>query len=241
MKQKKYLIVDDSPVDAQILCQYMESLPLLEMVGICTTVEETLTLLAIEDIDLLFLDVKLANQSGLNLLKISRSLPPVIVTSAYADHAAESYEIGKAADYILKPFTYERLLVALDRTLSIRVSPNSIIEEKYIFLKMGRQVSRFEIDAIDYIEAYGAYIKVFSDNQMFLVNERMSTISNLLPNPLFVRVHKSYIVNTSKIIGYGRTYFVILTNRIPIGESYRPNLTSLLRLFDRIDQDDHHI
>lgn len=238
MKSKSYIIIDDSIADAGFLKQHLDLVPFLELYKICSSVEESIGVLANQKIDLLFLDIKLSGQSGLDLLKFSSSLPPVIIVSAYPEYAIESYEIGKAADYLLKPFTYERLLIGLNRALSIQIKPTSIAESNFIFLKMGRKIQRFDYMSIDYIEAYGIYSKVICNGHTYTVNERLVTLTELMPDQFFMRVHKSYLINITKITGYDRNYLWLGQLKIPIGISFRPKLEGLLRLFNRMEEFD---
>ncbi|MBD2751393.1 LytR/AlgR family response regulator transcription factor [Spirosoma validum] len=238
MKSKNYVIVDDSIADAGFLKQQLDLVPFLELFKICSSVEEVIEVLINQKIDLLFLDIKLSGQSGLDLLKFSPELPPVIIVSAYPEYAIESYEIGRAADYLLKPFTYERLLIGLNRALSIQIKPTSIAEPDFIFLKMGRKIQRFDYKSIEYVEAYGIYSKVICSAHTYTVNERLVTLTELLPDQLFMRVHKSYLINITKITSYDRNYLWLGQLKIPIGISFRPKLEGLLRLFNRLEEYD---
>jgi DNA-binding LytR/AlgR family response regulator len=235
MKGKKYIIIDDLSADAEYLKQQLITLPFLEPLAVCSTIEDAIGILTAQPVDLLFLDVRLGSKSGLSLLESFPNLPPVIIVSAYREYAIDSYNIGKAADYILKPFTYERLLMAVNRALSIKLASNSMVESDFIFLKMGRVIRRFDFDTVEYVEGYGIYSKVCDAGQVYVVNERMMTMADLLPSQLFMRVHKSYIINISKILTYDRHHLFVGQTEIPIGSSYRPRLEGLLRLFDKID------
>lgn len=231
MEIKQYLLVDDTESDALYLKSLLSKFPFFKLVGIAPTIEAAIQFLSTQSIDLVFLDINLNNQSGLSLLKTSMALPPVIITSAYPDYALESYEIGKAADYLLKPFPVERLHIALNRAFQWQ-TPVPMAEVDAIFLKMGRKAQRFTFQSIDYVEASGIYTKVFTDKQMYLVNERLASLTEQLPSRLFIRVHKSYLINISKITSYDRHTIWLNQTKIPIGRSFRPHLEGLLSLFD---------
>ena len=236
MISKKYIVVDDSAADVEYLRQHLANLPFLEFAGCASTVGEAMGMLAGEKIDLVFLDVNLKGASGLSLLKTGVALPPVIIISAHTQYALECYEIGKVVDYLLKPYTYERLLVAVNRAVSLQVAQENVVNEEFIFLKMGRKIQRFEYQSVDYVEAYGAYSKVFCRGQLYVVNERLASLTELLPSRFFLRVHKSFIINLSKIISFDRNHLFLPQIKIPIGISFRPRLEGLLRLFDRVDE-----
>ncbi|GAB4016599.1 LytTR family DNA-binding domain-containing protein [Spirosoma migulaei] len=231
MVVKQYLIIDDSEPDAFYLKGLLSRFTFFNLVGIAPTIESAVQFLSSQSIDLIFLDISLDGQLGLSLLKTGMTLPPVIITSAYPDYALESYEIGKAADYLLKPFTLERLQISLTRALQWQNQP-TVIEKNEIFLKMGRKAQRFVFQSIDHIEAFGIYSKVYADNQMYLVNEGLALLIDQLPARLFIRVHKSYVININKITSYDRHTIWLGQTKIPIGRSFRPSLEGLLSVFD---------
>lgn len=232
MTIKQYLVIDDNPADIDYLKRALNQFPLFRLAAVADTVESAMMILATQSIDLIFLDVLLAGQSGLTLLKAGASLPPVIIISAYPEYAAYSYEIGRAADYVIKPFSDERLQISLARALQRANNPTHLVDAEAVFLKTGRRIQRFEYQSIDYAEAFGVYSKVFQGEQMELVNERLIALEKLLPTRLFMRVHKSYIINVNKITSYDRHNLWIGKIKIPIGISYRPRLQGLLSLFD---------
>ncbi|PRY29752.1 LytTR family two component transcriptional regulator [Spirosoma oryzae] len=235
MRTRQFLIIDDNRADADHLINMLNRLFFFRSVGVASTLDEATHMLKTEAIDLVFLDIRLMDQSGLAFLKVDMRLPPVIITSAYPEYAVESYRIGKASDYLLKPFTDERLQIALSRTIKINAPHTVVSESPSVFLKTGRKVQRFNYESIDYIEAFGIYTKLYVDNQYTLTNERLSSIKKLLPEHAFIQVHKSYIININKITTYDRNTFWIGKSKIPIGPSYRPYLENLLPLFGRDD------
>lgn len=238
MKLKRYLVIDDKDSDVEYLKKQLDKFPLFQMVAVVTTIEAAIEILALHTVDLIFLDVRLTNQSGLILLRSTSSLPPVIIISAYPEYAIESYEIGKTSDYLLKPFSEERLHIALTRALQYQINANYVIEVNAIFLKLGRKIQRFEYHSIDYIEAFGGYSKVYSNGQMNLVNERLSLLTKLLPSRYFVRVHKSYLINIGMITSYDRNNLWLGKTKVPIGVSFRPRVDNLLALFNNADSDE---
>lgn len=235
MEDKHYLIIDDTETDALYLKNLASQFTFLKLVGIAPTIESADRFLMTYPIDLLFLDIRLNGQTGFTLLKSGLKLPPIIITSAYSDYAVESYEIGKASDYLLKPFTLERLQIALSRAFNWP-SQTSALEQDAIYLKMGRKAQRFVFQSIVYVEAFGVYSKVYTDNQMHLVNERLNSLLDQLPSRLFVRVHKSFIININKITSYDRHAIWLNQIKVPIGRSFRPGLEGLLSIFDAKDE-----
>jgi len=234
MTIKKCIIVEDSEASILILREYIKNIPFFEIRCICSSYVEAFTHLASEEFDLLFLDMHLPGGSGLQLLNSPLSLPPTIVTTSSAEYAVNTYETGRVTDYLLKPYTFERLLMAINRALSIKVSANSLTEEKFFFIKAGRKIQRFDFSMIDYIEAYGIYSKIISDGQVVVVNEMISALGEKLEKqPTFMRVHKSFIVNLGKITSYDHHDLWIKTIKIPIGNAYRPKLENFMKLFSK--------
>jgi len=236
MHTKQYLIIDDSPQDAEYVASVLTPFTFYKLAAVAPTLEEAVRILDTQHIDLIFLDVRLAGQSGLTLLRTGMKLPPVIVMSSFSEYAVDSYEIGQAADYLLKPFTADRLQLALARALRLPPDPSGTVADPTgVFLKAGRKIQRFGYDSIDYVQAYGVYSKVHEGPLVHLVNERLLALDGLLPPRYFIRVHKSYILNINKITSFERRYFWVGKSKIPIGVSYRPRLSSLLGLFNADD------
>lgn len=232
MQLKQYLIIDDLGDDVEQLTMMLAKFPFYKLTGVVQTVEEAIDVMSKQHIDLIFLDIRLNGQSGLTLLKANVPLPPVIIISAYSEYAVDSYAIGKATDYLLKPISEERLHIALTRAIQMQNGTNNIVDFDAAFLKMGRRIQRFDYKAIDYIEAFGIYSKVYNGDQMDLVNERLSALTRLLPGRLFIRIHKSYLINITKITSYDRQNVWLGKTKIPIGISYRDRLDGFLMLFD---------
>lgn len=233
---RKCLIVDDSEAAVLVLEQHFQKLPLFEVL-VATTYSEAVNILISKKIDLLLLDIELPDFSGLTLLKNMPNVPPTIIVSAYSQYAADSYEIGKAADYLVKPFSFERLLMAVNRALSIQITSKSFQELDYVFLKMGRKFQRIELNEIIYVEAYGIYVKVHTAKTTYVVNESISSILDKLTMSQFMRIHKSYIINLNKITSFGHEFFYIDEYKIPIGISFKSKVEGVMQLFNNATSD----
>ncbi|MVM37043.1 hypothetical protein GO730_04150 [Spirosoma sp. HMF3257] len=232
MKIRKYIIANYVDDEANHLKELMNKIHFLQLASISSTIEATIEALTNQSIDLILLGLDKSPQAGLNLMKAHIQLPPIIVGSSLPNYAAECYEIGTAADFLLTPLALDRLMVAVNRALTQKRKINDTGETTYIFLKMGRKIQRFDFNLIEYVEAYGIYSKIVYQKQIYVVNERMATLSELLPASTFLRVHKSYIINIAKVTSYDRNHFHIEQEEIPIGISFRPKLEGLLQLFE---------
>ncbi len=229
------LIVDDDDVFVKTLTEQIEKLPFIKVAASCKTYGETLAALKSQSIDVILLDVNLESADGLNgfdLLRQYPTLPPVVVISNTPEHAVESYNIGKAKDFMVKPIDTRRLLLAFNRALDTDLGNGSMFDKNSVFLKMGRKFQRFDLDEIDYIEGYGIYAKVMCNNFSHVVNDSLVNLETILDAKKFMRVHKSYIINLNKLIGFEHNKLFLKNGAVPIGSSYKARLEGLLRLFD---------
>lgn len=242
MKNSKCIIVDDDGNFAEILSQQILSFPFLSVIGICKTYGEAVFAVRTQKIDFILLDINLEDKDGLNgfdLLQNHIQLPPVIIMSNSPEYAIESYNIGKAKDFIVKPFNNRRLLLAISRALDTNFEHKQILDNSSVFFKMGRRYQKFEIDEIDYFEGYGIYTKVISHGIPHVINESLSTLETSLDSTRFVRVHKSYMINLSKLVGFDHNKIYLKSGSVPIGISYKTKLENLLSLFsdDSLDSE----
>lgn len=230
------LIVDDDNAFVQDLAGQLGKLPFVKVVSSCKNYSETIMALKATAIDLIFLDINLESSDGLNgfdLLRQYSDLPPTIIVSNTPDNAIESYEIGIAKDFLVKPIDLRRLVLAINRALKTDIESGQLIDRKSIFLKMGRKFQRFSIDEIDYFEGYGIYAKVITQEGItHVINDSLTELENMLEGKKFMRVHKSYIINLNKLTGFDHNKLYLKNASVPIGSSYKGKLEWLLRLFD---------
>jgi two-component system, LytTR family, response regulator LytT len=235
MNIRQCLIVEDSEPFQMLLENYLKRFPLFQVVKICETYSEAVDILSSEKIDVVFLDVELPDISGLELLRSFPNMPPTVITTSHPKYAIESYEIGRAVDYLLKPFTFERFTIAVNRALGVSMSKHSFQDQDFIVVKMGRTLQRFNLDEIAYIEAYTIYSKIYCHGSSYVVNEIISALEKQLDAHRFMRIHKSYIINIKKITSVDTKQVWLDKISIPIGKSYKPQLEGLLRLFNKDD------
>lgn len=225
MKHLNCLIADDEPIARQILENYFEDVPNLNLIASCKNAFEVMEFLQKEPIDLLFLDINMPKLSGLSLLKTIQKGPEVIITTAYPEYAVEGFEL-EVTDYLLKPFSLERFLQAVIkvRKKGIKLnSQDSTSKEdtvKTIFIKSDKKILRLELDAITHIEAYGNYVKIHEET-MVLTAQTLSELLEKLPDH-FLRTHKSFAINFDKLkLINGNQILLQNEVKLPIGRSYR--------------------
>jgi two-component system, LytTR family, response regulator len=228
---RKYacLVADDEPQARSIIEAYIQELPYLECVATCKNAFEVLTALQNTAIDILFLDIKMPNLTGLNMVKSLENRPKIIFTTAYSEHAIEAFDLG-VVDYLLKPISFERFLKAVNRcmvgasTPSVfePISVNSLKkEDDFIFLKTDRTFIKILLNDICYVEAYGNFSKVHLMDKTHVVSEKISTICDNLNSAEFIRVHKSFIVALSKIEQLDHNLITLKKAKIVLSETYK--------------------
>ncbi|WP_299311713.1 LytTR family DNA-binding domain-containing protein [uncultured Aquimarina sp.] len=225
MKVLQCLIADDEPIARQIIENYIKEIPYLEVVSTCKNAFEVMTFLQENNVDLLFLDINMPKLSGISLLKTMQQKPQVIITTAYPEYAVEGFELS-VADYLLKPFSLERFIQAVIKVQQrLNNNTNNVIVEKEdtiksIYVKSDKKIIKLDLDSINYVEAYGNYIKIYTD-QMILTPTTLSDFAEKLSND-FIRIHKSFIVNFNKLKLIDGNQMVLKNDsKLPISKSYR--------------------
>jgi DNA-binding LytR/AlgR family response regulator len=232
-----YLIIDDEPIAHRIIEKYCDNLPHLEKKGNCYNAFEAMQFLNGQKVDLLFLDINMPKLSGFDFIKTISNPPKIIVTTAYKEFALEGYELN-ISDYLLKPFSFERFVKAINKTITSTANTQEIIskislvdtksETNSFFLKGDKKHHQVHFDDLLYIEAYGHYTKVYLKDQMILSHEKISSFEEFLPKEQFIRTHKSFMVAKNKIQQIEGNRIIIQKHKIPIGQTYKGNINNLL-------------
>jgi len=227
------LIVDDEPLAHDVILKYMEDVPFLENAGQCYRATEALDFLSRHAVDLIFLDIRMPKLNGLDFLRTLQQRPLVIITSAYEEHALESFEL-EVCDYLLKPFRFDRFLKAANRALSQHtlkqqaagtqvVAPAAAATEaEQIYVKSDKKLVRLDLDAVYYLESLGNYVKIWEAQQFLLTPRTLASFETQLPADAFIRIHKSYILH-KKYVSYLEGNTVTLKNgkQLPLGKNYK--------------------
>lgn len=223
MRVAKCLIVDDEPIARQIIQTYCTHLPQLQVAGSCGNALEAKAILQREPIDLLFLDINMPVLSGIAFLKTLRNSPQVIFTTAYKEYAVDAFDLS-ACDYLLKPFSLERFIVAVDKALERLqpIRPIAIPEtEHFVFIKSEGRIYRIRYEDILYAEAQGNYTKIVTTQQTLLTSMTFTSAEELLAAAPFLRIHRSFLINKAQISHIEGNRVFIDRYEIPIGSSYR--------------------
>ncbi|SDB52126.1 two component transcriptional regulator, LytTR family [Flavobacteriaceae bacterium MAR_2010_188] len=217
----KYLIIDDEYIAHDIIKGYCDLLPNMRLMKNCYDALEAIEYLNNNTVDLIFLDLNMPKLKGFEFLKTLSEPPKVIVTTAYEEFALEGYELN-ISDYLLKPFSFERFLKAINKTVSnINTPKESIVEKsdpvsKSIFLRTNNKYIQVAIDTIEYIEAAGNYTKVITIDETIEIREKFSDVLALLNGMDFIQVHKSFAVSKNHIKSIEGNRIFISDHIIPI-------------------------
>ena len=229
-----YIIVDDEPIAHRIIEGYCNDLPHLKLKKHCYDALEAMQFLSTQEVDLMFLDLNMPKLKGFDFLRTLSNPPKIIVTTAYGEFALEGFELN-VADYLLKPFSFERFLKAINNAFSEKSSPKKEVQvqrkepsKNQIFLKGDKKYHQISIDDILFIEAYGNYTKVYLPDQMIVTHSTISFFEMELSSNQFLRVHKSFIVNIPKIETIEGNRIIIENHKIPIGQTYKKVVFRLL-------------
>ena len=223
----KLLVVDDEPLAHQVLQHHLQDSTDIALVGSCYNATEALRFLAQQPVDLLLLDINMPALSGIELLKVLHNRPPVILISAYKEFAIEGFELD-VVDYLVKPVSRSRLLEAINKVYR-RLGTASLQAEPYIVLKVDREKRRFLVNDIDLLEAYGNYVKVWQGEQVTLVNSTLKRLLQLLPALQFIQVHKSFVVNKSKIVALEQEQLRLEGGQpVKVGKAYKSGLSGVI-------------
>ncbi len=227
MNRWKCVIVDDEPIARDIIQQYCMHLSYLEVVAHCGNALEAKEVLGKERVDILFLDINMPVISGISFLKTLKNPPQVIFTTAYKEYAVDAFDVA-ACDYLLKPFSLDRFIVAVDKAverLQGKVMPANenvaSVSDDSIFIKTDGKIYKLLQNDILYAEASGNYTKMVTVASIFMPSMTFSSVEELLTKNIFIRVHRSFIINKNKIGHIEGNRIFIGKTEVPIGSNYK--------------------
>jgi len=233
MQKFNCLIVEDEPLAAEILEDYIHQVPILQLIAKCNDAIYALEILQQTKIDLIFLDIYLPRLKGLDFIKTLNEPPQIIITSAYPEYALQGYELN-VSDYLLKPIEFNRFLTAVNKLKHSNESklkhatPAIPLERPYLFFNVSKKKVKMFLDEILYIESLKEYIKVISKEKTILTKFQLGEIEDVLNKNNFLRIHRSFIVAKNKIDAFSATDVEISGKQIPIGRSYKEAVVAAL-------------
>ena len=222
------IAIDDEILALDIVRSHASKVPFLELAAVFTDAFKALEYLQKENVDLIFLDIKMPDISGIEFFNSLSKKPLLIFTTAYPDHAVTSFEMD-AVDYLLKPFSLSRFIKGCNKAFELYNFRNSTEAPDHLFIKTGFEQQKVLFSEILFVEATGNYVTFALENDRNLVSRStFAEAISLLPSDRFVRVHRSFLVATEKIDKVERHQLTISNNKIPLGEAYRSNIAVLL-------------
>ncbi|MGB1241288.1 MAG: LytR/AlgR family response regulator transcription factor [Chitinophagales bacterium] len=232
------MIVDDELMARRSLKRLCGRIPELEVTKVCESAEEALEFLKKTEVDLLFLDVEMSGLTGLELLDNIVSMPQIIFTTSKTEYAFEAFQY-EATDYVQKPVRFPRLNQAVQKAIKIHEDANKQEKSKSstednlkdeIYIKDSNRYVRIKYDDILYIEISGDYATIFTSKNRHIVHSTLKNMQNKLPQSRFLKVHRSYVVNLTKIVDIEDNSLLIGDKIIPVSRSNKPVLMDRLNL-----------
>ena len=231
------LIVEDEPIAQEILRAYIDKTDLFEVTAQLNNALEAFSFLQSNTADLWFLDIKMPQMNGIELLKSLSRKPKVIITSAYRDFAIDAFDLD-VVDYLLKPFSFERFLKAISKTSNENAlihsersaGPSTLAEKSFFFVKGNKQLQKVYVDEILFIESQRDYLKFkMVEGQEIVTRQTIGYYEQFLPAQLFLRIHRSYIVAVEKINTAEVNRLLLGQQYLPIGRNYKQSVQEFLK------------
>jgi DNA-binding LytR/AlgR family response regulator len=225
----KCIIVEDEILAQQVIQNHLEKINSFQLVGVCSNTQEAQDLLNQQEVDLIFLDIQLPGMTGLNFLRSLPAHPPVVLTTAYAEYALESYDFN-VIDYLLKPVSFERFSKTINKIVNDKLiaKPKKTKSADHIFVKTNGKFLKINFSDIRYVQSMRDYLKIHTDQQTIITHQTMSAMEKILPGNEFIRVHKSYVVAIKFIKSIYGNNIETAHATIPIGVNYKDKVMSLV-------------
>ena len=224
----KAIAIDDEPIALEIIKAHAAKVPFLELKAVFTDAFRALEYLQKETVDLIFLDIKMPDISGIEFFNSLTKKPLLIFTTAYSEHAVTSFEMD-AVDYLLKPFSLSRFIKGCNKAFELYNFRNAAEVTDHLFIKTGYEQQKVFYDDILYAEATGNYVSFVLKDKTILSRSTFVEVTSLLPAGKFVRVHRSYIVAIDKINKVEKQQVTIGKTTVPVSEAYTQDLASALK------------
>lgn len=230
------IIIDDEPLAREIIRRYIDDVPMLRLAGECSNAVQAMALLQHQSVDLIFLDIRMPQLNGTDFLRILKNPPRTILTTAYSEHALEGYELD-VVDYLVKPIRFDRFLKAVNKAFPVNgnradVKPAENVEEKksdsFVYFRADRKMVKVMLSDILYVESMKDYVKVFTPQGVIITKQSITSVEAMLPEKLFVRSHRSFIVAVNRIKSFTNELIELDKAEIPIGKLYRNGVMKVL-------------
>ncbi len=223
------LIVDDEPLSQDVIIDFVKACPELQLIDVCSNALEAGERLKKENIDLLFLDINMPKLSGISFVKSLKDPPLFVYITAYPEFAIEGFEVD-AVDYLVKPVSFERFRIAVNRVLDRFTVNEKDANIKHIMVRANKKNYRINFDELLYLEAQGDYVRFVTEELSLMVHGTLKDFISLIPENLFGRIHKSYVISLSKVVYTEGNQVKIGEHKLPVSLSYKDELLKKLRI-----------
>ncbi len=232
------LIIDDEPLARKLINAHLSKIENLELVSECSNAIEAGNFLRTAKVDLLFLDIQMPEINGLQFISTLKNPPAIILTTAYRDFAPEAFDLD-VVDYLLKPISFERFTKSVNKFFDKRNEGKSttvisrLKEDAFIYLKADRKNHKILLKEILYIESLDDYVKVHLKEITLITRENISSLEATLPSPSFVRIHRSFIINTHHIAFISAESVEVAGKELPFGRAFKKSAMALLSVKEK--------
>jgi DNA-binding LytR/AlgR family response regulator len=234
----KCLCVDDEPLALNKICEYVRRVPFLELVGEACDVYGAMSILSEQKVDVLFTDINMPDLNGMDFVRSLEYRPIIVFTTAYSEYALEGFKVD-ALDYLLKPFSFADFYKAANkafRQYKLQEDASCKVTEEqqpYFYVKADGKMVRVDFENVLYFEGQSEYVRIVIESGKSVVTLlSMKVLEGHLPSNRFMRVHRSYIVNVSKIVQVANNRIILCESTlIPVGDQYKDSFNSFLQRY----------
>ena len=220
----KCLIVDDEPLSLDVLEKYIMDIPGLELVGRCLDAFAAMSMIKEKEVDLVFLDINMPKLSGINMLKTMDQYPEIIFTTAYPEYAVEGFELD-VLDYLVKPISFARFVKSIEKAKrKLQSNKDEVTVPSFIMVKSNKRLYKVAHADILYIQSMGDFVKIHTPEKVYISSDTLKNIETQLPQKLFLRTHKSYIISLESVKYLDGNQVIIGKETLPIGFTYKEAL-----------------
>ncbi|WP_299250163.1 LytTR family DNA-binding domain-containing protein [uncultured Lacinutrix sp.] len=227
------IIIEDEIPAQNILKNFLGKLPNVELKGAFQSATEVRSFLKNETVDFVFLDINLPDISGIDFIKTIKNPPAIIMTTAYPDYAAESFSLETIVDYLVKPFSFDRFLKAINKAEQFIDKSQNTSEEtnsEILFLNVDKTHHKVIVDDILFLESDRNYITIVTKTQKLSYIDSLKSWVEKLPETNFIQIHKSFIINSNSVDKIAGNTIYIGSNKLPIGRSFKQELLKQLKI-----------
>jgi two-component system, LytTR family, response regulator len=226
----KCLLIDDEPLAIKVLQNYFANFTDFEIIGTFNNSLEALDFINSTPVDAVFLDINMPMMTGFELISLIENKTKVIITTAFREFAAESYDLD-VLDYLVKPIPLPRFIKCINKITTEYNLKNNIKTEaskgdSHIFIKVDKKMMKINIEEILFVEGMKEYIKVVTQDKTYITHKSLTSLSEELPGDKFLRIHKSYVIALNKVKSIEGNRIQILNHTIPIGRNYSKDVKS---------------